>query len=148
MENKLEVKCLYNDTPLGRTLEKNAAKELRECILLDPEKYPMPAELETYEDKIGTAYNLVFGVKKCRYAKSFINYELQTIMGHGFSKLSDMWNFATATNQLMGGAVNKDGTMNKAKLLTLNIIGRSDLRPKSMKYEDVLNYLHLHTHSW
>jgi RecA/RadA recombinase len=95
---------------------------------------------EVYEDKIGTAYNLIFGVKKCRYAKSFINYEIQTIMGHGFSRLSDMWNFATATNQLTGGAVNKDGTMNKAKLLTLNIIGRPDLRPKSMKYDDVLKY--------
>lgn len=52
MENKLEVKCLYNDTPLGRTLEKNAKKELRECILLDPKKYPLPAEIETYEDKV------------------------------------------------------------------------------------------------
>lgn len=52
IENKLEVKCLYNDTPLGRTLEKNAKKELRECILLDPEKYPLPAEIEAYEDKV------------------------------------------------------------------------------------------------
>jgi RecA/RadA recombinase len=69
-------------------------------------------------DERGTAYNLKLGIKKCRYAKSFTDYELMSIMGHGFSKMSDMWNYAQATNQL---------TSTGAGWYQLNVIGRDDL---------------------
>jgi hypothetical protein len=83
-------------------------------------------------DERGTAYNLKLGIKKCRYAKSFTDYELMSIMGHGFSKMSDMWNYAQATNQL---------TSTGAGWYQLNVIGRDDLGiKKNCRGEDVKDY--------
>jgi RecA/RadA recombinase len=88
---------------------------------------------ELVGDEIGTAYNLKLGIKKCRYAKSFIDYELQSIMGRGFSRMSDMWNYAVASGQIVGGA---------AGWYQLNVIGRPDLGiTKNARGEDVKNYM-------
>lgn len=52
LKNKLEVYCVFNDTPHGRALHTKDEKELRHSLLLDTEKYPLPADIESYEDKL------------------------------------------------------------------------------------------------
>ena len=84
-------------------------------------------------DEIGKAYNLKLGIKKCRYATSFHDLEIQSIMGRGYSKMSDMWNYAVATGQIVGGA---------AGWYQLNVIGRPEMGiKKNARGEDVKNYL-------
>lgn len=88
---------------------------------------------EIVGDEFGTAYNLKFGVKKCRYAKAFSDYEIQSIMGKGFSRMSDMWNFAVASGQLTGNGVSR---------YMIDPIGRPDLKPKAkMHTEEMKSYL-------
>jgi sugar-specific transcriptional regulator TrmB len=43
---------LTADTPTARVKKKDDAKELRKQVFLDPKKYPLPAEIDVYEDKI------------------------------------------------------------------------------------------------
>ncbi len=52
IENELEVKVMFNDTKFARELHQKDELELRESLILDKEKYPLPAEIEAYEDKI------------------------------------------------------------------------------------------------
>ena len=52
IKNKLYVKCLFNDTQYARGLHVKDKEHLRETHLLDPKKYPLPACLEAYEDKV------------------------------------------------------------------------------------------------
>lgn len=52
MKNKLRVKVLFNDTQLARELHGNDKKENRVSVLLNKEKYPLPADIEAYGDKI------------------------------------------------------------------------------------------------
>lgn len=59
------------------------------------------------EDLVGDAgervrqYNFKIAPKKCRWAPVTGDaYELMSIMGFGFSRLSDMWNFGVATGQI------------------------------------------------
>lgn len=52
LKNKLYVKCLFNDTEYARGLHQKDKEQLRETHLLDPKKYPLPACLEAYEDKV------------------------------------------------------------------------------------------------
>jgi len=52
LKTGLKVKVLFNDTPLAQKLHQMDKKQLRESILLDKEKYPLPAEIESYEDKV------------------------------------------------------------------------------------------------
>ncbi len=40
------------DTAIAREKQKHDQAELRKQILLDPKKYPLPAEIDVYEDKI------------------------------------------------------------------------------------------------
>lgn len=52
MKNKLRVKVLFNDTPFARKLHKLDKKQNRVSVILDKEKYPLPADIEAYEDKV------------------------------------------------------------------------------------------------
>jgi len=52
IKNKLQVKVLFSDTPLAKKLHQDDKKTYRESFLIDPKKYPFPAEIEAYENKI------------------------------------------------------------------------------------------------
>lgn len=52
LKNKLEVKCVFNDNTLGKWLKENDSTQLRESLLFDQNDYPLPAEIEAYEDKV------------------------------------------------------------------------------------------------
>lgn len=65
-------------------------------------------------------YTMTVGPKKCRWAPiTGDSYELRTIMGKGFSRMSDMINYAYTSGQLK----KVDGTIK----LNLEVIGRPDL---------------------
>ncbi len=52
LKTGLAVKCIFNDTPYAKDLHQRDKKENRESLLFDSEKYPLPAEIESYEDKV------------------------------------------------------------------------------------------------
>lgn len=52
LENGLPVKCVFNNTPKTIEMAKRDKEENRESLLIDLKKYPLPAEVEAYEDKV------------------------------------------------------------------------------------------------
>ncbi len=52
VRRKIMARALNTDSPRARELQKNDAKHLREIFLSDGDKYPLPAEIDVYEDKI------------------------------------------------------------------------------------------------
>ena len=52
LKTGLKVKVLFNDTQIAKKLHARDKKEKRTSILLDQKKYPLPAEIEAYENKI------------------------------------------------------------------------------------------------
>lgn len=76
---------------------------------------------DIFGDDIGgrnIVYTLKLSPKKCRWAAITGDvFEIRTIMGKGYSKMSDMWNYATATGQ-----IKRNGAW-----YTLEVIGREDL---------------------
>jgi sugar-specific transcriptional regulator TrmB len=52
IKNHILAKSFIGDTPAGRTVHKNDKKQYRQSILLNPKKYPLPAEIDVYNDKI------------------------------------------------------------------------------------------------
>jgi RecA/RadA recombinase len=86
------------------------------------------------EMEAGKAYNLKYSVKKCRFAPAFKDYEIQSIMGRGFSIMSDMWNFATASGQLR--------TAETRGWFQLHVIGREDLSiKKNARADDIMQHM-------
>lgn len=52
LKNKVFSKAFLASSPATKKLAKNDAKQLRETVLLDKEKYPIPAEIDIYGDKV------------------------------------------------------------------------------------------------
>ena len=52
IQHKLQVETIFTDSPLARSLQDKDAEEYRNCILVDGSEYPLPAEIDIYEDKI------------------------------------------------------------------------------------------------
>lgn len=52
IKNKILAKSFIGDTPAGRAVHTKDAKQYRQSILIDPEKYPLPAEIDVYDDKV------------------------------------------------------------------------------------------------
>ncbi len=52
IRNKVLAKSFLGKSPKAIELQKEDIKQLRESVLLDKEKYPLPAEIDVYEDKI------------------------------------------------------------------------------------------------
>lgn len=52
VKNKLFAYSLVSDSKQGRNIKKKDKKQLRKTILLDKEKYPLPAEIDVYGDKV------------------------------------------------------------------------------------------------
>ncbi len=52
VKNNIFARTLSPDSPRARELKKTEAKDLKEKILIDGKKYPMPAEVDTWDDKI------------------------------------------------------------------------------------------------
>lgn len=52
MKSKLAVKCIFNENERTKKFKKRDKLENRESLLIDKEKYPLPADIETYEDKV------------------------------------------------------------------------------------------------
>jgi hypothetical protein len=52
VKNNIFARTLSPDSPRARELKKTELKDLKEKILIDGKKYPMPAELDTWDDKI------------------------------------------------------------------------------------------------
>lgn len=52
LKSKLKVKVIFNDTPLAQKLHKLDGKQHRESLLFDKKEYPLPAEIESYQDKV------------------------------------------------------------------------------------------------
>ncbi len=42
----------FGDSPVAKELQKNDATSYRESFLLDKEEYPMPAEIDIYQDRV------------------------------------------------------------------------------------------------
>ncbi len=52
IKNDILSKVISPDSPRARELKKTEKADLKEKLLIDPKKYPMPAELDTWDDKI------------------------------------------------------------------------------------------------
>jgi len=52
MKHKWLAKSIFVHNPAGQKLHENDAKELRDSSLVDGNTYPMPAEIDVYDDKI------------------------------------------------------------------------------------------------
>jgi len=52
IQNKLKAISFIADSPKARQIQKKDKEQIRESILLDKEDYPLPAEIDIYEDKI------------------------------------------------------------------------------------------------
>jgi len=52
VKNKLFAYSLVTDSPKARGLQKEDAVQLRKTILVSKKDYPLPAEIDVYEDKI------------------------------------------------------------------------------------------------
>lgn len=52
VKNKLLVKSFFNDSATAQLLLTKDEKEYRESVVLDKDRYPLPAEINVYEDKI------------------------------------------------------------------------------------------------
>jgi predicted DNA-binding transcriptional regulator len=50
--NKWLAKTIFADSPYMRELQKKDNEQLRESVLVDKKKYPLPAEIDVYEDKV------------------------------------------------------------------------------------------------
>ena len=46
------MKCCFNDNEIGRWLKEHDSEQNRESLLMDKDKYPLPAEIEAYENKV------------------------------------------------------------------------------------------------
>lgn len=52
LKSKLSVKVILNRSLLAEKLHRMDKKQNRESILFDKDKYPLPAEIESYQDKV------------------------------------------------------------------------------------------------
>ncbi len=52
MKNRVTAYSLIADSPQARGVKKNDKTQLRKSILIDKKKYPLPAEIDVYEEKI------------------------------------------------------------------------------------------------
>ena len=52
IRRKIFTRALNTDSERARVLQKDDIKHLREIFLADPGKYPLPSEIDVYEDKI------------------------------------------------------------------------------------------------
>lgn len=52
IKNKIFARSISPDTPRARELKRSEKQDLKEKILIDSNKYPMPAELDTWGDKV------------------------------------------------------------------------------------------------
>jgi sugar-specific transcriptional regulator TrmB len=52
IKNKVTVHSIFADSETSRKLQEKDREQFRKCYLVDKEKYPIPAEIDTYEDKI------------------------------------------------------------------------------------------------
>jgi HTH-type transcriptional regulator, sugar sensing transcriptional regulator len=52
VKNKVQAYSIIADSKEARIIVKENAKQLRKTLLLDKEKFPLPAEIDVYEDKI------------------------------------------------------------------------------------------------
>ncbi|MFA9288746.1 MAG: TrmB family transcriptional regulator [Weeksellaceae bacterium] len=52
IKNKLWAYSFFADSPQSRKLKGVDRKSYRKCILVDKKKYPLPAEIDVYEDKV------------------------------------------------------------------------------------------------
>jgi len=52
IKHRILAKSFIGDTPSGREIHKKDEKQYRKSMLLDTEKYPLPAEIDVYNDKV------------------------------------------------------------------------------------------------
>jgi len=52
IKNKVKAVSFISDSDQAKEVKKQDKKHLRESYLLDPKKYPLPAEIDVYDDKI------------------------------------------------------------------------------------------------
>jgi sugar-specific transcriptional regulator TrmB len=52
IKNKLMAHTFFGDSPAAETLHENDASSYRKSVLVDKVAYPLPAEIDIYEDKI------------------------------------------------------------------------------------------------
>jgi predicted transcriptional regulator len=52
VENRVRAFALIADSPIGRAVHQRDSEELRVSIVMDKAKYPIPAEIEVYENKV------------------------------------------------------------------------------------------------
>ncbi len=52
IRNKVKAISFFTDGPVGRALAAKDTEQLRETSLVDKSAYPLPAEIDVYEDKI------------------------------------------------------------------------------------------------
>lgn len=52
IRRKIFTRALNSDSPRARALKKQDAKHLREIFLSDPTRYPLPAEIDVYAERI------------------------------------------------------------------------------------------------
>jgi recombination protein RecA len=96
-------------------------------------------EIELENGQEQTHYNFKLAPKKCRHANvTGKTFETGFIMGHGFERGSDMWNFGLATGQIkqMGA------------WYQLEIIGRSDLNTTKNYRQDDIKQLMAENNMW
>jgi len=70
IKNKVEAKSFLTKSKATQKLAQNDSGSLRQSVLLDKEEYPLPAEIDVYEDKIA-----MLSFKKGRFVGILIENE-------------------------------------------------------------------------
>lgn len=52
IRNKVQAKTFLTNSSAAQKVKSKDAQQLRQTVLIDPEKYPLPAEIDVYEDKV------------------------------------------------------------------------------------------------
>ncbi len=98
-ETGLSVKSILNNTELGNKYKDKDKEENRQTILLDPEKYPLPAEIDVYEDKVA-----MLSFKKGEFIGILISNEVFA------TTLKSLLRYVVESKEKSGGQSSNNGT--------------------------------------
>lgn len=89
IRNKLLAVSFFADGPMARQQHEKDAQHLRKSVLIPPEKYPLPAEIDVYDDKIA-----LLSFKKGEFIGMIIQNQefattLKSVFRLGFNQFPD-----------------------------------------------------------
>lgn len=99
IRNKLLAMSFFTDGSVGRLLHENDVKQVRKSILIDPKEYPLPAEIDVYDDKIA-----LLSFKKGEFIGMIIqNQEFATTLKNIFRLAFNQFPYTSDIQKKRGG---------------------------------------------